>query len=196
MPFEPALRRVSRRAHFGRAARAASGRRPRRSAARAASAPTSGTSVGDLGEPIPGSALRIGKGEPEYFIVGSAQSRHADRRSRCSASWRRHGIVAAQGRPAAARCRPCVVPKSAGAGDHVDRSIEAGARSQRRTIRRVEARRAIPFQIQRCRGGTGEHRSQHLPRLRHPRHRRRNADSGGCAPARPCDRQRRRAIAA
>ena len=31
---------------------------------------TSGTSLGDLGEAIPGSALRIGKGEPEYFIVG------------------------------------------------------------------------------------------------------------------------------
>jgi len=31
---------------------------------------TSGTSIGDLGESIPGSALRIGKGEPEYFIVG------------------------------------------------------------------------------------------------------------------------------
>jgi len=31
---------------------------------------TSGTSIGDLGEPIPGSAFRIGKGEPEYFIVG------------------------------------------------------------------------------------------------------------------------------
>jgi len=30
----------------------------------------SGSSVGDLGEGIPGSALRIGKGEPEYFIVG------------------------------------------------------------------------------------------------------------------------------
>ena len=30
----------------------------------------SGTSVGDLGEPIAGSMLRIGKGEPEYFIVG------------------------------------------------------------------------------------------------------------------------------
>ena len=29
----------------------------------------SGTSIGDLGEPISGSALRIGKGEPEYFIV-------------------------------------------------------------------------------------------------------------------------------
>jgi phosphomannomutase/phosphoglucomutase len=31
---------------------------------------TSGTTIGDLGEPIPGSALRVGKGEPEYFIVG------------------------------------------------------------------------------------------------------------------------------
>jgi phosphomannomutase/phosphoglucomutase len=30
----------------------------------------SGSSLGDLGEPIPGSMLRIGKGEPEYFIVG------------------------------------------------------------------------------------------------------------------------------
>ncbi|MET0231046.1 MAG: phosphomannomutase/phosphoglucomutase, partial [Rhodanobacteraceae bacterium] len=30
----------------------------------------SGTSLGDLGEPVPGSMLRIGKGEPEYFIVG------------------------------------------------------------------------------------------------------------------------------
>jgi phosphomannomutase/phosphoglucomutase len=30
----------------------------------------SGSSIGDLGEPIPGSMLRIGKGEPEYFIVG------------------------------------------------------------------------------------------------------------------------------
>ena len=29
----------------------------------------SGTSIGDLGEPIPGSMLRIGKGEPDYFIV-------------------------------------------------------------------------------------------------------------------------------
>ncbi|GAA0710669.1 phosphomannomutase/phosphoglucomutase [Dokdonella soli] len=29
----------------------------------------SGNSIGDLGEPIPGSNLRIGKGEPEYFIV-------------------------------------------------------------------------------------------------------------------------------
>jgi phosphomannomutase/phosphoglucomutase len=31
----------------------------------------SGNSLGDLGEPIPGSMLRIGKGEPDYFIVGS-----------------------------------------------------------------------------------------------------------------------------
>jgi phosphomannomutase/phosphoglucomutase len=31
----------------------------------------SGTSVGDLGEPIQNSLLRIGKGEPDYFIVGS-----------------------------------------------------------------------------------------------------------------------------
>ena len=31
----------------------------------------SGNSVGDLGEPIPGSRLRIGKAEPEYFIVAS-----------------------------------------------------------------------------------------------------------------------------
>ena len=30
----------------------------------------SGSSIGDLGEPIPDSMLRIGKGEPEYFIVG------------------------------------------------------------------------------------------------------------------------------
>ncbi|HSS07574.1 MAG TPA: phosphomannomutase/phosphoglucomutase [Rhodanobacteraceae bacterium] len=30
----------------------------------------SGSSIGDLGEPIPGSMLRVGKGEPEYFIVG------------------------------------------------------------------------------------------------------------------------------
>ena len=29
-----------------------------------------GTSIGDLGEPIPDSMLRIGKGEPEYFIIG------------------------------------------------------------------------------------------------------------------------------
>jgi len=29
-----------------------------------------GNSIGDLGKAIPGSALRIGKGEPEYFIVG------------------------------------------------------------------------------------------------------------------------------
>jgi phosphomannomutase/phosphoglucomutase len=30
----------------------------------------SGTSVGDLGEPVPRSMLRVGKGEPDYFIVG------------------------------------------------------------------------------------------------------------------------------
>ena len=30
----------------------------------------SGSSIADLGEPIPGSMLRVGKGEPEYFIVG------------------------------------------------------------------------------------------------------------------------------
>ncbi|MEO5626343.1 MAG: hypothetical protein ABIQ70_10090, partial [Dokdonella sp.] len=30
---------------------------------------SSGNSVGDLGEPIPGSRLRIGKAEPDYFIV-------------------------------------------------------------------------------------------------------------------------------
>jgi phosphomannomutase/phosphoglucomutase len=30
----------------------------------------SGTTIGDLGEPVPGSILRVGKGEPEYFIVG------------------------------------------------------------------------------------------------------------------------------
>ncbi|HEV7490484.1 MAG TPA: phosphomannomutase/phosphoglucomutase [Rhodanobacteraceae bacterium] len=29
-----------------------------------------GSSLGDLGEPIPASMLRIGKGEPEYFIMG------------------------------------------------------------------------------------------------------------------------------
>jgi len=31
----------------------------------------SGNSLGDLGEPIQGSLFRIGKGEPDYFIVGS-----------------------------------------------------------------------------------------------------------------------------
>ncbi|HET7925256.1 MAG TPA: phosphomannomutase/phosphoglucomutase [Rhodanobacteraceae bacterium] len=31
----------------------------------------SGNSLGDLGEPIPDSMFRIGKGEPDYFIVGS-----------------------------------------------------------------------------------------------------------------------------
>ncbi len=41
-----------------------------------------------------------------------------------------------------------------------------------------------------CRGGTGEHRSQHLPRVRHPRYRRRNADAGGRARTGPRDRQR------
>ncbi len=30
----------------------------------------SGTSLGDIGEPVPGSMLRVGKGEPDYFIVG------------------------------------------------------------------------------------------------------------------------------
>ena len=30
---------------------------------------SSGTSIADLGEPIPGTSLRLGKGEPEYFIV-------------------------------------------------------------------------------------------------------------------------------
>ena len=54
-----------------------------------------------------------------------------------------------------------------------------------------QARRGIPsHQTERCRGGTGEHRSQHLPRLRHPRRRRRNADASRRAPARPRDRQR------
>jgi len=31
----------------------------------------SGNSLGDLGEPIPDTMLRIGKGEPDYFIIGS-----------------------------------------------------------------------------------------------------------------------------
>ena len=30
----------------------------------------SGSSLGDLGEPVPGSNLRVGKAEPDYFIVG------------------------------------------------------------------------------------------------------------------------------
>ena len=34
----------------------------------------SGTSIGDLGEPIPDSMLRIGKGSPDYFIVGPRSS--------------------------------------------------------------------------------------------------------------------------
>ena len=32
---------------------------------------STGTSIADLGEPIPGTNLRLGKGEPEYFIVVS-----------------------------------------------------------------------------------------------------------------------------
>src|SRR5690606_17465922 len=30
---------------------------------------SSGTTIADLGEPIPGTNLRLGKGEPDYFIV-------------------------------------------------------------------------------------------------------------------------------
>ncbi|HJT97065.1 MAG TPA: phosphomannomutase/phosphoglucomutase, partial [Rhodanobacteraceae bacterium] len=36
----------------------------------ASSGSGTGSTIGDLGEPIPGTLLRVGKGEPDYFIVG------------------------------------------------------------------------------------------------------------------------------
>ncbi|MEO7876881.1 MAG: phosphomannomutase/phosphoglucomutase, partial [Dokdonella sp.] len=68
VPFEPTLQKFNN-AHIAGARlelRQGDGRGDQVIASTGA---TSGTTLGDLGEPIPGSRFRIGKGEPDYFIV-------------------------------------------------------------------------------------------------------------------------------
>ena len=69
LPFDPVLR-VFRSTHVSGARldlRQGDGRGDRLISSVGAN---SGNSIGDLGKPIPGSMLRIGNAEPEYFIVG------------------------------------------------------------------------------------------------------------------------------
>jgi phosphomannomutase/phosphoglucomutase len=69
LPFDPVLR-VFRSTHVTGARldlRQGDGRGDRLISSVGAN---SGNSIGDLGKPIPGSMLRIGNAEPEYFIVG------------------------------------------------------------------------------------------------------------------------------
>ena len=76
VPAQPISRRAPRAAP-GRRSRRLDDRRRRQ---RAAAAP-----LGDPGVPIPDSSLRIGKAEPEYFIVWSGRTSAVGRGSRCCA---------------------------------------------------------------------------------------------------------------
>jgi phosphomannomutase/phosphoglucomutase len=70
MPFEPVLRAFRSHAHISGARldlRQGDGRGDLQIASIGA---VTGSSIADLGEPIPGSMLRIGKGEPDYFVLG------------------------------------------------------------------------------------------------------------------------------
>ncbi|HEY6895613.1 MAG TPA: phosphomannomutase/phosphoglucomutase [Rhodanobacteraceae bacterium] len=70
MPFEPVLR-AFRTSHISGARLDLRQGDGRGDVLLASIGAGSGTSVGDLGEPIQNSLFRIGKGEPDYFIVGS-----------------------------------------------------------------------------------------------------------------------------
>jgi phosphomannomutase / phosphoglucomutase len=71
MPFEPVLRAFRARQISGARLDLRQGD-GRGDLVIASIGSSSGSSIADLGEPIPGSMLRIGKGSPDYFIVTSA----------------------------------------------------------------------------------------------------------------------------